>query len=222
MKFSINQLSIALVLCTVACAQAATAQEGGGPKERGNRFVFAPNIYRSESARIPSAPPAEIHNVRAGSVPTGNSLLGGNDPSFFSKAPAQMPAPYVQQNVTPRLIATPVQAKPSYNAAFGRPAQAIAMQPSTAPMAPAMAQPSSMQKPVMRVAKAAPRNVNTGVTGRLASRPAHRPSGLSAGPAVASYKPGMGYTAGSFLPTQSAGGSTTTQATVSGRVLQHK
>lgn len=218
---SLSHLSIAILISTAACAQAAMAQEGNAPNERGNRFKFAPSVWKTESARIPNIP-AEVHNVRPGSVPSKNSLLGGGDPSFFSK-PAPPPAPFVQQQVTPRMMSTPVAARPSFSPAFGRPAnpaQSIALQPSPAPMIPAaMSRPQAMQSPVGQARTAvAARRMNTNVAGRLASRP-RRPQGLSAGPAVANYGT-QGYQPGPFLPTQSAGGMSASTS-VSGKVM-HK
>lgn len=215
-------LSIALLLSTIACAQAAMAQEAqpSGPKERGNRFNFAPSVWKTETARIPNTIPAEFHNVRAGSVPKGNSLLGGNDPNFFSK-PA--PPPQIQQNVTPRMISTPVVAKGTFNPAFGRPAnpaQQIALQPSTAPMVPAAAPQQAMQQPMGQARQAvASRKVNTAVSGRI--RLPHRPTGQSAGPAVASYGKGFGFQPGAFVPPMGSG-SVSTQTSVSGRIMTHK
>lgn len=215
-------LTIALLLSTIACAQAAMAQEAqpSGPKERGNRFNFAPSVWKTETARIPNTIPAEFHNVRAGSVPKGNSLLGGNDPNFFSK-PA--PPPQIQQNVTPRMISTPVVAKGTFNPAFGRPAgpaQQIALQPSTAPMIPAVAPQQAMSQPMGQTRQAsAPRTVNTAVSGVIKKRPVQRPTGLAAGPAVAAYKPGFGYTAGPSLPALGSS-SVSTSTTVSGTIIR--
>lgn len=216
----LSHLSIALLLSTIACAQTAMAQEASGPKERGNRFNFAPNIYRTESARIPSAPPPEIHTVRNGAVPRGNSLLGGADPNFFSK-PAP-PPPQIQQNVTPRLVSTPVVAKGSFNPAFGRPAspaQQIALQPSTAPMVPAVAPQQAMSQPMGQARSAnTGRRVNTAVSGVIKKRPVQRPTGLAAGPAVASYGKGVGYQPGPFVPAIGSG-SVSTSTVVSGTII---
>lgn len=219
MKLRTSHLSIALVIATFAFAQAANAQEG--QQRPGNRFNFAPNIWKTETARIPNAIPAEVHAVRNGSVPKGNSLLGGGDPNFFSKPVPVARPPHVQQNVTPHLVSAPVVAKGSYSPAFGMPAQPpqqIALQPSPAPMAAAV-RPQAMQQPRGQSRAVAANRTSTATSIRLASRP-RRPQGLAAGPAVATYG-NQGYQPGSFLPTQSAGGMSATTS-VSGQVIRHK
>jgi hypothetical protein len=221
MKLRTSHLSIALTLATFVFAQAANAQEGG-PQRPGNRFNFAPNVWKTEVSRLPSAIPAEVHNVRPGSVPKQNSLLGGPDPNFFSKPVPVARPPQVQQNVTPRMVSSPVIAKGTYSPAFGMPAQPpqqIALQPSPAPMTPAVVQPQGMQQPMGQARAAARRHVSTGVSGRIVS--ARKPRGLAAGPAVASYGNGFGYQPGAFTPPVQSAGGRSASTTVHG-VLVHK
>ncbi len=221
MKLSISSLTL-VTLAACACTLPVSAQESA----RGARFNFAPNVWKSESTRLPKDNYVEpVHSVRAGSVPKGNIL--GLDPEILAK-PAPQPA--AVPIVAARPVATTVtpqwsQPKTSFNPAFGKPGdlthQPIASLPAPAPQQ-AMARPLMPVKPAATThAPVAKHHINTAINGRLIKQPrTAAPAPALASPAVASYGKNFGYVPGPFLPNE-ATGSMSAQAEVRGRVI-HK
>jgi hypothetical protein len=214
MKFSIL-VSLVAFATIASTMQAASAQES-----RGARFNFAPNVWKSESVRLPKGygGPEPMHNVRPGAVP---SNLLGVDPSMLAK-PAPPPIVAVQpaMPMVSAQMSVP-RANASFNPIFGKPQ--VAPMPATVPQQ-AVAMPMTTKPVVAKAAPAARRQVATGVQGVLRKPPSGRPTNItpmSGTPAVASYKEGFGYSPGLLLPSNSSGGSRTTTA-VSGVIVGKK
>jgi hypothetical protein len=217
MKFSIL-VSLVSIATIASAMQTASAQES-----RGARFNYAPNVWKSESARLPKGygnPPA-AHTVQAGAVPSGNLL--GLDPTMLTK-PAPPPIVATQpamMSVTPRMFAPVPTAKATFNPMFGTPQAA---QPQSMPQqAPAM--PMQMKAaPANHAPVAVVAHHSQGLSGRLMHPPRGRSiAPASATPAVASYAPGVGYSPGPLLPSTSSGGmraSTSLNGVIIGR--KHK
>lgn len=202
-------VSLSLISLTfVGVAQSASAQEGGGPKERGNRFQFAPSVWKIEQPRIPPMMQEPAHNVRSGAVP--RNMLG-LDPGMLAQRPAPMPMPMpvarpVTTSVTPQVFVP----KTSFNPAFGRPSQPV--QPLTAqpaqPFAPmpmqAMAKPPITAKPAAASHPVAVRR-NTATAIRWnARKPSIATAPIKASPEVASYGNKF-FTPGAPLPSTNIG-----------------
>lgn len=210
----LNLLVSVCSIAVIASTQSAFAQE-----TRGARFSFAPNIYKTESSRIPKgySAPDPVHNVRAGAVPSSNLL--GVDPSMLAK-PAPPPPVMAAQPAMPMVSAqaSVPRAAASFNPMFGKPmvAQLPAPVPQQAVAMPITPKPATAAP----VAPAAKRhfNANKSVAARLV-KPTYRPvTPRTASPAVASYGNGFGYVPGAFLPSSGVSSS----AEVKGRLLRHK
>lgn len=212
MKLSI--LASLIAFATIASTmQAASAQES-----RGARFNFAPNVWRSESVRLPKgyAAPDPVHNVRAGAVP---SNLLGVDPSMLAK-PA--PPPIIAAHPAVPMVSSQVnipRANATFNPMFGKPQvaqlpapvpqQAVAM-PMPRTTAPAKAAPAGKPRYAARPS----------VSGRLLTPVKRNVTPQTATPAVASYREGFGYSPGLLLPSNSGGSGANT--TVTGKLIRHK
>ncbi|HEY9678457.1 MAG TPA: hypothetical protein V6C76_10640 [Drouetiella sp.] len=207
-------LSIISVATAVAASQPANAQDRPSA-----RWDFAPNVWKKESIAMPrgyNAPTPAA--VRAGSMPTKNSLLG--DPGFLAKAPT---APLIHVNQQVAAVPLPKPAPNPFEAfknAFGKP---ISSTPMIAQSLPPMSVPAvSANKGVHAVLAHKPVSVGTGVHGVLHS---HRPVGATAKPAalppVANYG-NTGYRPGAFTPTAGSGSNMSTSANVSGVLLPRK
>lgn len=204
MKFS-AYITLTMVVA-LSAVQAASAQDA-----RGQRFNFAPNIWKAEHANIPKGygdyvEPA--HNVKAGSMPTKSFL--GLDPMMLSKPAAQPP-------VTPSTevaARTRTQPKGEFSPAFGKPVLAqlpVIPQAATAkpylPIKPATAAPArAAERPVV----SARRSVSATLRAPKYAHPE------SATPHVASYSDGFGYSSGPQL-LNSGGGNA--KATVKAKLL---
>jgi hypothetical protein len=220
MKFSI--LVSLMALASIATSmQTASAQES-----RGARFNYAPNVWKSESVRMPKGygAPDPVHNVRAGAVPSGNLL--GIDPSMFTKPappPPVIAARPATTSVTPAMFIP--KANASFNPQFGKPQ--VAQLPASAVPQQAVAMPMQM-KPIAATNHHAPvvaARHSTQVAGRML-RPAFRNvAPATASPAVASYPTNFGYSPGPLLPSSSSGGgsaSTKVSGVLIGRSARHK
>jgi hypothetical protein len=199
--------------------QSACAQEGA--PTRGARFNFAPNVYKTESARLPRGydAPDPVHNVRHGAVPKGNML--GLDPALLTR-PAPPPPVQTTMIAMPTVSAQALAPKTSaqFNPMFGKPM--VAQLP--APVAQqAVAMPITTQPLVAKSAPAAKRSVNTAVAGRLLTPVRRRPAVIrpqTGTPAIASYGNGVGYSPGTYLPTASSGSSARTD--VHGVIIKNR
>jgi hypothetical protein len=213
-------VSLVAFAAIASTMQSASAQEG--QSTRGARFNFAPNVYKTESARLPRGydAPDPVHNVRHGAVPKGNML--GIDPTLLSK-PAPPPPVQTTMIAMPSVAGQALVPKTNanFNPMFGKPmvAQLPAPVPQQAVAMPIMTQPlaaksaPSAKRPV--VARA---NVN----GKLLT-PVRRRSvtPAAATPQIASYGNGVGYSPGTYLPTASSGSDVRTA--VSGQIIKrHK
>lgn len=223
MKRTISYLSLLTVALTVG-VQAANAQ----PAERQARFKFAPNIYRTEEARMPvDNTPEPFHNVRNGAVPRSTNFLGV-DPSMTAPRPAPPPpvqtvaARPVTTTATPQMFVP----KTSFNPAFGKPThiaqlpapvpqQAVA-QPMTMPVRPAAANHAPA---AVRRAPVAKRHYNSQVAGRLLTPVRTAP--VNATPEVASYGKNVGYIPGPILPSTNIG-NINAQSEVRGKIIRKK
>jgi len=218
MKSSFLLLSLISVTALGAVnAQVAHAE----PKEGGARWTFAPNIYRTEQARVPKEMDGP-RAVRAGSVPQGSNFLG-LDPAMLSKPTPQVAAKPITvpiAQVSNKLFIPGTSYKPS----FGSPVQPAKAEPmKMAVLPPGAGSPIPMTAPpvakpvAVPVHASAPRHIHTAVSGSI--RKPHKSHGESAPPAVAaSYS--SGYMPGGSLPAQSGAGSIA-DSKVSGRVLRY-
>jgi hypothetical protein len=192
-------VSLVSIATIASSMQTASAQES-----RGARFNYAPNVWRSESVRLPKGygnPPA-AHTVQAGAVPSGNLL--GVDPTMLTK-PAPPPVVATQpamMSVTPRMFAPVPTAKASFNPMFGSP-QVAHLPPSVPQQAAAMPMPMKAA-PATHAPVVAHRS--QGISGRLLTPNRHNVVPRSAAPAVASYPTNFGYSPGPLLPSSSSGG----------------
>lgn len=201
-SFLIASLTVAL---GAAIASPAMAQEEGKAQPRGMRFQFEPNRYgagiAAERSNHYSGP---IGKVSHGSVPKG--IFGqGVNPSIFNRAPVAA-APQVQTNVFPQIVAQ--QPVPFQNV-FGKPMTA----------APMTAKPMTVSQ--VPAPKSAPRTSSSrAVAGRVLSP--RRPTGLIArsAPMIQSM-PGSGFKQGTYIPTSSGGGFSSTTS-VTGVIHQQK
>lgn len=207
MKFSI--LVSLVTLASIASMQAASAQEGG----RGARFNFAPNVWKSESVRMPKGygAPEPVHNVRAGAVPSSNVL--GLDPSMLAKPappPPVVAARPVMTAVTPAMFIPKTNA--TFNPMFGSPK--VAHLPPSVPQQ-AVAMPIAMKPVAANRAPVAVRR-STAVAAVLKRPRFHAPVPASSAVA-ASYPTGFGYSPGPLLP--STARATSTSTALNGRLL---
>lgn len=230
MNIKILSLAITLVTGLGFCAQDAFAQES-----RGQRFSFAPNVWKVEQPRIPGGGNnGPAHAVRNGAVPSSNFLLGG-DPNTLPPAPPPTPAPIVRPSVqavpSNNRVAGNVNPKPSFNPLFGTPGSPLPQQPAPPQVAQTPITPPAQPMPPMMRAPQQPahspvvarshgghhRRATSAVTGRLTAR---KPTGDTAAPQALSYD--RGYVPGGTIAagaTSGGGGSTTA---VSGRVMNHR
>lgn len=208
------KLSILVSLVTLASI-AGSMQSASAQESRGARFNFAPNVWKSESVRMPKGygNPDVVHAVRPGSVP---SNLLGVDPSMLAKPapPPVVAAAPVMTSVTPNMFVPKTNS--AWNPMFGKPQ--AAQLPAPVPQQ-AVAMPMTTQPMKAKSAPAGRPRVNTAVAGRL-MRPAHRSiSPASASPAVASYPTNFGYSPGPLLPST---GGMNSSATVKGVIVGRK
>jgi hypothetical protein len=206
------KLSASLTLIVMAFVASSMVQSASAQETRGARFNYAPNIWKSESARVPKGygEHADVpHNVRSGSVPGTNML--GLDPGLLEKPapPPQVAVRPATTSVTPRMFVPKTNA--AFNPAFGRPQGLVAQSlPAAMPVpAPVVARPQSAPiRPATapaHVARHRPIARSTGVSGRL-MRPRIQNAPITpaaATPAVASYNKNFGYVPGAFLPQNS-------------------
>jgi hypothetical protein len=213
-------VSLSLIsLVFVGVAQSASAQESGGPRERGNRFNFAPNRWKVDTGNMPAMPAEPVHAVRSGAVPRN---MFGLDPGMLATRPAPMPMPVarpVTTSVTPQVFVP----KTSFNPAFGKPTQPV--QPLTAqpalPLAPmpmqAMAKPPIQAKPAAASHPVALRR-NTATAIRWnARKPSIATAPIKASPEVASYGNKF-YSPGAPLSSNNIG-SLSSQTSLNGRII---
>lgn len=206
----LTTLSVAAVLCST---QAAQAQEEG----RGNRWKFAPTIYKLEQPVAPHG--YGQHNV-VSNKPTVVQSRGFdmNDP-FFQKPARPLVAPVAQTAThanfgfaqpAGQLMSTPVAL---FNKAFGTPLVAKALPPMAVP------QQRSMTAPAQKLAsKPASRSSVSGTIRRPAVARGNSGSAASM-PTIASYGAGNGYTPGAH--TVSSGGSGSSASTyVQGKLIR--
>ncbi len=221
MKFSAT-LSLIAIAAAASSMQAASAQES-----RGARFNYAPNVWKTEAARVPKgygqyAEPQ--HNVQAGAVPSNNVL--GLDPTMLAKplAPvAQVASHPATTSLTPSW-STP-RTNASFQPAFGKPQGIVAQSLPPALHAPVMpTRPQSIvpatSKPVVAASAPAARGQHhsgnhAAVSGRVMPFRPRNVTPVAATPAVASYDKGFGYLPGAYLPSSS--GSAT--QSLSGKLL---
>lgn len=228
MKSRFLPLSIlAAMAFSLVSFQAVSAQEQ--QQQRGARFNFAPNIWKTEEARIPNnryAPAQPAHAVKHGSMPQSSNFL--LDPSMIPEAPKPVIATAPTTNLSHQVSIPRTNAqlpKTNYQPAFGRPLSAPPMAVASLPpqaMAPITqaAKPAAMKSAPIHAAKHVSASLRhnharTGVSGRLLTRT--HPVGQSA-PVAASYGKNFGYQPGGYLPTQSGTG-VSTRSEVSGRIL---
>ncbi|MBL0184203.1 MAG: hypothetical protein IPP97_00550 [Candidatus Obscuribacter sp.] len=201
-SFLIASLTVAL---GAVIASPAMAQEEAPRKD--SRFHFEPNVYGGErgGARRSNHYSGPIGTVSHGSVPKG--IFGqGVSPSIFNRPAPVAAVPQVQTNVFPQIVAQ--QPVPFQNV-FGKPMTA----------APMTAKPMTMSQ--VPAPKSAPRTSSSrAVAGRVLSP--RRSNGLVArsAPMIQSM-PGSGFKQGTYIPTSSGGGFSSTTS-VTGVIHQQK
>ena len=204
------KLKIFSLLLLIFCMTQAPAMA----QNRGARFTFAPNYYKTESHPSPRSawrgPQPQIQpRVAHGHVPKSSSFLGVS-PSMLTR-PAPAARPPLTRSTTSIAIRAP-KTNATYKKHFGEPAALIAHQ------SPAIAAPKSFSaKPAVKATlKKSTKSAKSVSAKRIASKK-HAPQ---AKVAKANHIKGYGnnfYTAGGHTPASSGSAASTS---VRGTVLQ--
>lgn len=224
------------IISTLAIAAATVSVQPASAK--GNRFDFAPNVWRSEEIRKPEGYGVvgnqPQHAVRHGNVTPGRQLLG-IDPAMLRR-PTPRVAPVAQTQVAANPLGSFTNMIPKVNpfqpgafsAKFGDPLKVNA--PPVMANLPPAAQPAIPQQATAQPLP--PGSSSKGVSGRLSAphrstavrgrlNTPRRAVGLAARPATPIQSYGsMGYKQGTFIPAGSGYGMST-QTSVAGKVLRH-
>jgi hypothetical protein len=192
---NIKFLLLSATLITAAQVLPAGAYEGP-------RYIFAPSIYAKGSQQNPQRLKSP-YSVTAGSMPRSGIL--GINPTLLQPKPVAISVP---TNSVQAVVSVPQIQTAPFNSDFGAPIS----EQKAAPTQMAMAKPAAAPHFISSHDGHAILKTSPHTTSQIA-----RPAPLTP---IQTYKPGVGYQAGSTVPAMS-GGDQNTSTAVSGVIRGH-